>query len=107
MLKPGGLFLFTCASTGRPEHGTLRTTKNDSYGTIGRISDMENYYKNLIIQDVDNALNISNNFDYYASYYNSASKDLYFLGIKKCSDSIKYNLPYYQNDHVRSTSKDI
>ena len=26
LLKPGGLFVFTCASTDRPEHGTLRTS---------------------------------------------------------------------------------
>ena len=25
MLKPGGAFIFTCASTGRPEHGTRRS----------------------------------------------------------------------------------
>jgi SAM-dependent methyltransferase len=30
MLKPGGIFLFTCASTGRPEHGTLRTSKENA-----------------------------------------------------------------------------
>ena len=30
MLKPGGLFLFTCATTGRPEHGTRRTTPADA-----------------------------------------------------------------------------
>lgn len=47
MLKPDGLFFFTCASTGRPEHGTRRTTPNHSYGTIGKIEDMEDYYKNL------------------------------------------------------------
>ena len=30
MLKPGGLFLFTCATTGRPEHGTRRTSPQDA-----------------------------------------------------------------------------
>lgn len=47
MLKPDGLFLFTCASTGRAEHGTRRTSPNDSYGTIGNVDDMIDYYKNL------------------------------------------------------------
>ena len=37
MLKPKGLLCFTCASTGRPEHETIRTTPNDSYGTIGKL----------------------------------------------------------------------
>lgn len=30
LLKPGGLFILTCATTGRPEHGTLRTTPSDA-----------------------------------------------------------------------------
>lgn len=30
MLRPGGLFLFTCATTGRPEHGTSRKKKRDA-----------------------------------------------------------------------------
>ena len=39
MLKKDGLFFFTCASTGRPEHGTRRTSPQDSYGTIGKLED--------------------------------------------------------------------
>lgn len=30
MLRPGGLLLVTCATTGRPEHGTRRTTPHDA-----------------------------------------------------------------------------
>ena len=41
MLKPNGLFAFTCAGHGRYEHGTRRTTPNDSYGTIGNIENMQ------------------------------------------------------------------
>ena len=40
MLKPGGLFCFTCASINRGEHGTRRTSPRDSYGTIGGLEDM-------------------------------------------------------------------
>jgi len=47
MLKPDGLFCFTCASTGRGEHGTRRTSPTESYGTIGGLDDMSDYYKNL------------------------------------------------------------
>jgi len=36
-----GYVIFTCASRGRIEHGTLRTIKSDSPGTTG------NYYKNI------------------------------------------------------------
>ena len=41
MLKPDGLFCFTCASTGRAEHGTRRTTPQDSYGTIGKLEELK------------------------------------------------------------------
>jgi SAM-dependent methyltransferase len=40
MLKPGGLLLFTCATTGRPEHGTKRTDAFSSPFTT-------DYYKNV------------------------------------------------------------
>ena len=45
MLKENGLFCFTCASTDRPEHGTRRTSPHESYGIIGQLSDMHDYYK--------------------------------------------------------------
>mgnify|MGYP001556421506 FL=1 len=45
LLKPGGLFLFTCASTGRPEHGTNRTKPQDSPATT-------DYYRNLTRSDL-------------------------------------------------------
>jgi SAM-dependent methyltransferase len=32
MLKPGGLFAFTCATTGRGEHGTRRSDNFSSFG---------------------------------------------------------------------------
>ena len=44
LTKPGGIFLFSCATTGRQEHGTRRTTPQDSPFT----SLIENdYYMNL------------------------------------------------------------
>lgn len=83
MLKPDGLFFFTCASTGRPEHGTRRTTPNHSYGTIGKIEDMEDYYKNLTEKDIMDVLDLKSIFSVWDTYYNSKSNDLYFLGIKR------------------------
>ena len=83
ILKPNGLFLFTCASTGRPEHGTMNTTPGDSLGTIGQITDMMNYYKNLTIIDINNIIPIDSVFSVWDSYYNFDTKDLYFVGIKK------------------------
>jgi SAM-dependent methyltransferase len=77
LLKPGGLFFFTCASTGRAEHGTLRTTPSESMTT--NIPEWANYYKNLTEDDID----IEDAFDRYCFYNNTKSCDLYFWGIKK------------------------
>jgi SAM-dependent methyltransferase len=82
MLKPNGLFCFTCAGFGRAEHGTRRTTPKDSYGTIGNCEDMHDYYKNLTIRDINDVLDLSKKFSTWDSYYNFHSHDLYFLGIK-------------------------
>lgn len=91
LLKPNGLFVFTCASTGRPEHGTRRTSNFDSYGTLGELADMQDYYKNLTEKDVDLVLDIKNNFSTFNSYYCNNPCDLYFVGIKK-------NISYEQNE---------
>jgi SAM-dependent methyltransferase len=67
--------VFTCASTGRPEHGTAATTPGDSPFTIGW-----DYYRNL------DEMDFLENFDFsiFRSYnfiYNSDSCDLYFVGV--------------------------
>ena len=102
MLKPDGLFCFTCASTGRAEHGTRRTSPNDSYGTIGNLEDMNDYYKNLTIIDINEVLELNKLFSVWESYYNAESKDLYFVGIKKNN-----NLKNYVNNNVVNTSHSI
>ena len=83
MLKSDGLFVFTCASTGRPEHGTRKSRGIDSYGTIANIEDMQDYYKNLTIKDIKEVLDLDSIFSSWDSYYNLESKDLYFVGIKR------------------------
>ena len=85
MLKDGGLFFFTCASTGRAEHGTRRTSPGDSFGTIGNINDFNDYYKNLTFSDFDKVVDVAKTFGSFSSYYNGKSKDLYFWGIKGAS----------------------
>ena len=106
MLKPNGLFFFTCASTGREEHGTRRTSPTDSYGTIGDVEDMVDYYKNLTELDLNEVLNLDDHFDVWDTYYNSESKDLYFLGIKK-GDVNYYILDKYVDPFVEHTSRNI
>jgi len=81
LLKPGGLFAFTCASTGRPEHGTRQFKSGDSYGTVEGIEDMQDYYKNLTMDDIMEVLSVDL-FDDCEFTYNPKSCDLYFYGIK-------------------------
>jgi SAM-dependent methyltransferase len=106
MLKPDGLFCFTCASTNRPEHGTRRTSPQDSYGTIGNLQDMSDYYKNLTEIDLNEALSLNNLFSVWDTYYNNMSKDLYFVGIKKGNCTFT-PLGKYVNNHVIITSSNI
>jgi len=106
MLKPNGLFCFSCASTGRPEHGTRRSNPNDSYGTIGNLEDMSDYYKNLTQIDLNNVLLLNTMFSVWDTYYNNDSKDLYFVGIKKGNYNFN-SLEKYINNGVINTSHTI
>jgi SAM-dependent methyltransferase len=105
MLKPDGLFCFTCASTGRAEHGTRRTTPNDSYGTIGKLEDMSDYYKNLTETDLNEVLSLNNLFSVWDTYYNNNSKDLYFVGIKKGNSTFNTLVKYVENGVVHTSYK--
>lgn len=82
MLKPGGLFIFSCATTGRPEHGTRRTTPSDAPFTqeFGEWSD---YYKNLEEGDIRDILDMDAIFESYSFSINLETYDLYFWGVKK------------------------
>jgi hypothetical protein len=106
ILKPDGLFCFTCASTGRAEHGTRRTSANDSYGTIGNLEDMIDYYKNLTEKDLNDVLKLNDLFSVWDTYYNSSSKDLYFIGIKKGNTNF-YAFEKYVSYYVTCTSSNI
>src|SRR5271170_6501285 len=46
--RPGGAVIFTCATTGRLEHGTVRALSHASPGTF---ADGSNYYRNLSRKD--------------------------------------------------------
>jgi SAM-dependent methyltransferase len=98
MLKPGGLFFFTCASTGRAEHGTLRTSPGCSYATLGGLEGWTDYYKNLTIADVDAAIPLESIFSQYRAYYNAQSNDLYFWGVK--AGGALVSIPDYNADGV-------
>lgn len=82
MLKSEGMFIFTCASTGRPEHGTLRSDNNINAPLLSSHEEWNDYYKNLTEQDIRAVINIDKVFSQYEFIYNDKSYDLYFWGIK-------------------------
>ena len=81
MLKPGGLFVFSCATTGRPEHGTRRTTPDDAPFTQA-FGDWGDYYMNLEEKDIRGFLDVEQTFKCHAFSSQHATHDLYFWGLK-------------------------
>lgn len=73
-----GLVVFTCASLGRPEHGTTRTSPSDSPFTVEW-----DYYRNLMEEDFTSALDMDDMFERYNFSVNNHSHDLYFWGLVK------------------------
>jgi hypothetical protein len=69
--------IFTCASTGRPEHGTSRTTPENSPFTVNW-----DYYRNLTEGNFTSTFDIPFMFKECRFSYNMSSCDLYFWGIK-------------------------
>ena len=79
LLKPGGLLLMSCATAGRPEHGTARSKPGDSPLTIGIGWD---YYRNLRRRDFEQAFALEREFSaHYAGHYYQGC-DLFFFGFK-------------------------
>lgn len=74
LLKPNGLFAFSCASTGFQEHGTTATSPGDSPFT-------NDYYKNLTEADIREAIDIDEYFFLYE--FSVVNSDLQFWGVKK------------------------
>lgn len=70
-----GLVIMTCATTGRPEHGTKRTNQADA-------PFCGDYYKNLTENDIVVNCNLSKFIQYGFSTCDSPA-DLYFWGITK------------------------
>jgi SAM-dependent methyltransferase len=81
LLRSGGLFLFSCATDGRPEHGTNRTKPWDSPLTQ-QYEDWGDYYMNVTEEMVREKIDLDKYFVYYKFYVNNDSCDLYFWGIK-------------------------
>lgn len=83
LLKPVGLFAFTCAAEGRQEHGTKRTSPSDSPFTCLLPTD---YYKNLSENEMKRNIHFDKYFsEYYFKQIHTWPQDLYFWGIKHAS----------------------
>lgn len=78
VVRPGGLIIMTCATTGRPEHGTTRTSPEASPLTVGKGWD---YYRNLTEEDFRQHFSFDSLFTDYRFLVNYS--DLYFVGTKK------------------------
>jgi SAM-dependent methyltransferase len=95
MTEPGGLVAFTCASRGRPEHGTRRSDVTDSPGTQSEGID---YYRNLSAKDFDE-LPMGDWFQDWRFWYMPTTFDLYFAGVRSGAPA-SGALP--QDDEVRA-----
>lgn len=86
MLKPGGLFLFTCAAPSRPEHGTRRCGEDCAPLLIQISEEWADYYKNLDINDIKVINGFTHTFPdgefRINTVHGETPADLYFYGIK-------------------------
>ena len=82
MLKPGGLFVFTCATTGRPEHGTTLREPADSPLTVA-MPEFSSYYRNITEEDIRNIFTIDRQFLPYEFNSDEINHDLRFWGVKR------------------------
>ena len=103
MLKPGGLFLFTCAATGRPEHGTRRTSQCDAPLLVGVSDEWSDYYKNLEKEDFQKISSFNEIFVDGCFERGYQPDDLYFYGIK---GGQKYLTNHILPQFDKSTFKD-
>lgn len=83
LTRPGGVVAFTCASRGRPEHGTRRTLAKDSPGTQAEELD---YYRNVTAEDFSKA-DLERDFSSWGFWYLPTTFDLYFAGVKRGGDA--------------------
>lgn len=77
MTKSDGLVVMSCATTGRLEHGTRRTTPHDAPLIPW------DYYKNLTEDDFKSHFSLADIFTEFAFEVYEPHHDLYFYGIKR------------------------
>ena len=82
MLRPGGLLLVTCATMGRLEHGTLRTTPHDAPLLAMVDGEWANYYRNLDENDIRAEIDVAGLFQFVEFSIGEETHDLYLCAIK-------------------------
>jgi SAM-dependent methyltransferase len=80
MTRRGGLVLVTCATTGRREHGTARSSPDASPITVAC---GWRYYRNLTERNFTSRLDFRNWFSDWRFFAAYESYDLYFVGLRE------------------------
>lgn len=76
LCRPGGLVLMTCASFGRVEHGTRRTTPEHAPLVPW------DYYRNLGRRDFERGFDVPGHFPVHGFFSDFSACDLYFAGFR-------------------------
>ena len=80
LVKPNGLLVFSCATTGRKEHGTPKSEPQSSPLTVSLGWE---HYKNLEEKDFRKEIDFDSLFSEYEFSNDLNVCDLYFYGVKK------------------------
>jgi SAM-dependent methyltransferase len=80
LCHPGGLVIMTCATVGRPEHGTEKSRPGGSPLTVEL---GWNYYRNLKDKDFESVSDLASSFSFHKFWTDWNHFDLIFLGLRK------------------------
>jgi SAM-dependent methyltransferase len=81
LLRPNGIFIVTCATYGRQQHGTCASQPEASPHTSN--SDTVAYYRNLGEQDFLSLPGFGTWFGWYGFFVDHVARDIYFLAFGK------------------------
>jgi hypothetical protein len=99
MTRNGGIVAFSCATTGRPEHGTSRSDGGLAAPLAVKLG--VEYYENVTEDDVLSCID-QNLFTTFTIFTNRTSKDLYFAGIKaESNESINLHFKNFVSDYSK------
>lgn len=105
LLKPGGLFLFTCAATGRAEHGTKKNSPKDA-PLLAKFGDWSDYYRNLTENDIKDIIDVDGLFSSHKFEIDTDHKDLFFWGKKTGVWKKRQNRSYHNDKSIATLDKD-